>query len=616
MEATAGRDVLALGLTFLSLPPQPVIVKAAAKDKWAHKVGFRGGEEVLELNRRSTSQMTADEFRALVKERPLTMKFRLDTPPSDADPALAALDAQADAFMTSPGGQSATAGIISLMRSRMKAAGLQKFGLKWTKLFDHLDLDHSGLVTWEEFRLAVRNLLKLQEDDVHLRIVFRSLDTDGSGSISQDELVSFVADPLARMRAHLRAAAGLQTSEEWGQFLREQDDSGTGKLDWSRFRALCRDTLRVVDGEEQLWTVYKALATQSQSGGEVAHETLIAFVCEADRSTGSQKRTPSKAMRKQGRAAHAVRTLAVANGALAAAQREAAAHEGRVHITVLAPEYKVGQRDLVALVEDDNPFMQVTVPDGFRPLPVASVDESSDRWLSLTLADWVIVSVRHQGQAQFVSAARETVLCPGMQVRFICRESATATGYPTFATSESQGRELADRLAVDDILPEDLKICRTDFVFKGQSRAKGRVSFRGDNHYVVLKGAKVIRREADFLSFRYSPMDRVRRDFGEPEAILDLPSLDVYYATDSLITAPDGMRLGSGKDGAPGLELRANHGINVVGVAIGQGRGWETQWCPSPDLAVRVGDLLLLVRHQDEHAAEVEGLVHVARIGA
>merc|ERR1712039_1028394 len=62
------------------------------------------------------------------------------------------------------------------------------------------DLDGSGQISWDEFRSMCRRVLKLTDQDIHLRYVFQKLDGDDSGEISIEELISFVQDTAALMK--------------------------------------------------------------------------------------------------------------------------------------------------------------------------------------------------------------------------------------------------------------------------------------------------------------------------------------------------------------------------------------------------------------------------------
>merc|ERR1740138_64532 len=145
------------------------------------------------------------------------------------------------------------------MRSRMKGAAYTVGGRDWEKLSREQDKDHSGQISWEEFHSMCRRVLKLTDEDHFLLAVFQSLDADGSGEVAISELILFVADPLQRMRTHMKAAAKQAGGEAWHQLLREQDRDGSGQVDWAEFRAMCRQVLKSVDDDSQLKIVFRSL---------------------------------------------------------------------------------------------------------------------------------------------------------------------------------------------------------------------------------------------------------------------------------------------------------------------------------------------------------------------
>mmetsp|Transcript_32748 Transcript_32748/g.90456 ORF Transcript_32748/g.90456 Transcript_32748/m.90456 type:complete len:441 (-) Transcript_32748:72-1394(-) len=75
-EYLAGLDVGKVGLSFDTLPPEPMIVKNVSPGMWAEGVGIEVGDQIVELNGTRTSTMTAGEFRKLIQQRPLCFRVK------------------------------------------------------------------------------------------------------------------------------------------------------------------------------------------------------------------------------------------------------------------------------------------------------------------------------------------------------------------------------------------------------------------------------------------------------------------------------------------------------------------------------------------------------------
>mmetsp|Transcript_76975 Transcript_76975/g.249397 ORF Transcript_76975/g.249397 Transcript_76975/m.249397 type:complete len:809 (-) Transcript_76975:45-2471(-) len=139
-----------------------------------------------------------------------------------------------------------------------------------------IEKDHSGKIDWFEFRQMCRRVLKIDGEDVHLFAIFQSIDADGSGEVAIEELVSFISDPVDRMRTRLRAAAEERSPGNWAKLFEEQDEDGSGELDYTEFRAMCRGVLRVLDNDYSLRAVFKHV--DSSGDGEITIEELVGFI--------------------------------------------------------------------------------------------------------------------------------------------------------------------------------------------------------------------------------------------------------------------------------------------------------------------------------------------------
>jgi Ca2+-binding EF-hand superfamily protein len=82
--------------------------------------------------------------------------------------------------------------MLKKISGRMKAAAYTNGGQDWAKLFKEMDKDHDGEISWTEFYSMCRRVLKLTDPEPELKAIFQFLDSDGSGEISIDELISLV----------------------------------------------------------------------------------------------------------------------------------------------------------------------------------------------------------------------------------------------------------------------------------------------------------------------------------------------------------------------------------------------------------------------------------------
>lgn len=73
MEYVAGRDVKLLGLTFSTLPPDPLIIKRVRQGTWAEAHGLQEGDMVVAVNGLDVHNLTGDNFKLLMQKRPLTL---------------------------------------------------------------------------------------------------------------------------------------------------------------------------------------------------------------------------------------------------------------------------------------------------------------------------------------------------------------------------------------------------------------------------------------------------------------------------------------------------------------------------------------------------------------
>jgi len=161
------------------------------------------------------------------------------------------------------------------MRARLKGAAQYLRGEDWDRIFREQNSDGTGKISFTEFRAMCRTVLRLQEPDSLLRVVFDSLDMDSSGDISIEELVEFVADPNERMRARLKRAV-RETGNDWRKIVKEHDLDNSGQISFSEFRRLCHYRLKMLDRDVHLRQVFKAV--DEDQSGEISIRELTAWV--------------------------------------------------------------------------------------------------------------------------------------------------------------------------------------------------------------------------------------------------------------------------------------------------------------------------------------------------
>lgn len=77
-EVVVDESVTALGFGFLHLPPTryaPLVIKTVKQDSWADLQGIIPGSELIELEGQEAGRLSAEEFRQVLKQRPLRLKL-------------------------------------------------------------------------------------------------------------------------------------------------------------------------------------------------------------------------------------------------------------------------------------------------------------------------------------------------------------------------------------------------------------------------------------------------------------------------------------------------------------------------------------------------------------
>eukprot|EP00747_Dinoflagellata_sp_TGD_P169143 gnl/TRDRNA2_/TRDRNA2_197325_c0_seq1.p1 gnl/TRDRNA2_/TRDRNA2_197325_c0~~gnl/TRDRNA2_/TRDRNA2_197325_c0_seq1.p1 ORF type:complete len:447 (-),score=55.94 gnl/TRDRNA2_/TRDRNA2_197325_c0_seq1:48-1388(-) len=82
--------------------------------------------------------------------------------------------------------------MLHKVKFRIKWAASEVDGISWRHFFLSQDFDKSGTITWDEFMTMCRQVLKLKENDDHLKILFQAVDKDHSGELDIAEFLEFI----------------------------------------------------------------------------------------------------------------------------------------------------------------------------------------------------------------------------------------------------------------------------------------------------------------------------------------------------------------------------------------------------------------------------------------
>ena len=85
--------------------------------------------------------------------------------------------------------------VVALLNGRLRQLYVDPQKRSWFKLFRQVDVDGSGLISFDEFKRMVRSELRvsaLELPESPLRAVWLALDTDGSGHVTAGEFGKFM----------------------------------------------------------------------------------------------------------------------------------------------------------------------------------------------------------------------------------------------------------------------------------------------------------------------------------------------------------------------------------------------------------------------------------------
>ena len=96
---------------------------------------------------------------------------------------------------------------ISALRSQIQAQAQQQF----QQQFSNADTDSSGTISFDEFEAAPPP--RLQNADVSTEEAFSTLDTDGDGLLTQEEVGAKIKEGLSQVRSQFSSGNFLQLLE-------------------------------------------------------------------------------------------------------------------------------------------------------------------------------------------------------------------------------------------------------------------------------------------------------------------------------------------------------------------------------------------------------------------
>lgn len=115
-----------------------------------------------------------------------------------------------------------------LMSEYMKVMNYDEAKIIVDDVLEKLDQDQDGNIDYTEFLISCYNHQKAMSHD-HLEIAFRMFDTDGSGTITVDEIRQTLQD------------GQIAEDEAWQMLLKEADSNGDGCIDLKEFVALMQN---------------------------------------------------------------------------------------------------------------------------------------------------------------------------------------------------------------------------------------------------------------------------------------------------------------------------------------------------------------------------------------
>merc|ERR1712129_558103 len=123
-------------------------------------------------------------------------------------------------------------GELTLDELKAGCAGILQ-GKEFDELFDSIDIDHSGSISYSEFLAATMDSKQFMRREVYWE-AFRVFDLDQNGRITAKEFEQIMQND----GADFNLAAGVGNSKEIAAMFKEADSDGDGEIDFTEFCAM------------------------------------------------------------------------------------------------------------------------------------------------------------------------------------------------------------------------------------------------------------------------------------------------------------------------------------------------------------------------------------------
>mmetsp|Transcript_52718 Transcript_52718/g.98901 ORF Transcript_52718/g.98901 Transcript_52718/m.98901 type:complete len:1286 (+) Transcript_52718:108-3965(+) len=151
-------EVEKTGILFAQFPPLPIVVRKVVAGSWADNAAIRPGDCIVQINGISVSTLTAETFKSLMSERPLSLKF----PPDEEKWAVKRLQGLVRMFLAKAKVNQRRA--QKEREARMKERGMTRENIV-DALFKRFDVDTDGRLSQAEMLRYGQSLDVLESDN-------------------------------------------------------------------------------------------------------------------------------------------------------------------------------------------------------------------------------------------------------------------------------------------------------------------------------------------------------------------------------------------------------------------------------------------------------------------